>query len=367
MIYDFSILRKNIEIGKLYVESCSISYDSKAKIKRAGQIVISAEKFDMNKKIIKASDYVFFDGTKFFNGTWSFADSIYTYEEFKFDMMTDRIMISINGKSVGIFMIVASPLSYDDKNDKYSLEIYDETFIVDQSCLTSRLFITSGTKYIDFIRMRLTTLGFSNVLSDDSDLSFTSDREFEYGMNELELINLLLTEMNYNSLHIDENGYIKITKKENTLTPKHKYFAGKNSILLNQMTSNFDIYNIPNIFVGVVSNPDVPMMQYTRINDDIGNKLSTIRRGYNVPKTYKFDNIASEEELKTFIDNEYVKSLQTIQVVNISTKIENNHEFEDVVQLHTNDIKGLFREVSWEINLSTGGTMTHTLERAVFI
>lgn len=344
---DFKIVRDGVEIGKLMVESCNIKFDSKARIKRAASMVVDKDNCIMNN--IQYKD-----------------DGIIKIKKLEFDFISDKVQIMLNEKSVGIFVIVASPEKYNDKNNTVQFELYDETYIVDHSYLIERLFISKGSKYSEIITQLLVSVGLSNIICDLSDSTFTTDREFAFGENVLDIINTLLCEINFNSMYVDENGYVILESIKLKKIPKHRYRDGVDSIITGDLTTDFDIYEIPNIFIGEVSNPDFPLIKYKKINDDKMSKLSTISRKYNLVKTYKLDNIPNYDELKKFIDNEYLNSLYTNKSVTLNTDIENNHGYEDMVELNTKGILGLFKEVQWEIEIGSSN-MKHTIERSLFI
>lgn len=349
MIFKYEVLRTRVPIGTLFVESCNIKFDSDANIKRAAQLVVNSNKLKFNTEYIKVND-----------------SRKYMKKEIEFDRIKDRIRVYLDDICLGTFMVCSSPLYTSDKTDNYEFEVYDESFIIDQSGLESRVFVAAGTKYLDFIFERLASLGFESITNDDSDATFLVDREFEFGKNVLELINELLKEINFNSIYLDEFGTIHLTKIREILTAKHKYTDDPRfSIISQPVLVDLDIHKIPNVFIGKVSNPDYPEMVYKKVNDDPTNMLSTKYRGYPVTKTFELDNIASQKELENYIDIEYLKCQQVLERVEISTAIETNHGMLDTVQIDTEDVKGLYKEISWEIECSTSNTMRHTLERNV--
>lgn len=335
-----SILRSGIEIGTLNIINGNVFYDSLSKVKRGAKLVCNDE-FNMKNGI-------------------------------EFNMITDKIqIIHIENNvenSLGIFNVISSPKSIDGKISTFEFELYDDSMIIEQNEIGERLFLKGGIKYLDAISQILTKLNLTKVITDDSNLTLLSDREYSIGTNQLTIINELLSEINFDDLHIDFNGYIHLTKKStNTNTPNWIYRENNASNIYPEVKQNLDLYKVPNIFIGFVSNPDVELFYFKKVNDLINSSISTVNRGIEITKTYNLNNIGSQEELETFINDEYNNSLQQTETVNFKTAIQPFHEFKDVIQLDTEEIKELYIETAWSITLGYNGSMTHSAERKVFI
>lgn len=369
--YGIDIIRDRIKIGEFRSTSCSIKFDSTAEVMRSIKFDASKDNIVMNG-IEEAISQIYFDGSRFFDGTWCFADHKYSITHMIIDLFTDRFRpyIEIDGTFhyLGYYMAMSAPETLSETGSEYSIEAYDETMILKQAKLDSRKLFSAGSAYTTAIERLLVECGFENIFSDPSTGALQTDREFETGTSYLEVINTLLAEINFNDVHINSDGYVYLTKIASKHEPDFVYSDKKDFKLISKISKDDDIYDLPNVLIGTVSNPDISdTIIYKKENNDPSSRISILKRGYKVVKVYSLSNIASESDLQDYIDQKYLESMQTTESVSIETIAEPEHEFGDYVQLSTDLISGLYQEKSWDMTLGTNGTMKHTLERKVFI
>lgn len=372
MIYNYrvDVLRNNTKIGELLSSSLNIKFDSTRAVTRALQLTVNADDVRMVKERKKVRDFIFFDGTRYFNNTWCFVSSVYDEEALVFDMFRDRIrpILIKDGTeySLGNYMIISAPKTINRHGSSYSIEAYDETMILKQSAFTKRTLFTSGTKYINVLNSILTECGFANVNYDDNDAVLLTDREIEPSTTYIDFINTLLDELNYRHIFAGSDGYLYLKRITESNTPNHIYRNGFS--ITGSIESNTDLYDVPNVLTGIYTNPeDRNTYTYTKVNDDVSSKVSTVSRGYKVVKVYRLSNIASNEELRNYIDRKALEAMQTTETLDISTIPEGGHEYGDYVQIDTPQVRGLYKEVAWSIDFGVNGVMKHTLERKVFL
>lgn len=339
--FRMDILRNGIPIGRLLCKSVSIRFDANAEVMRGMQANVYANRQEMTPGF-----------------TWN--------------MFTDRlrpVLIEDGAEtSLGRFMIIAAPESLSETGNYYNIEAYDETMLLKQAAATSRKFFAAGTAYLTAIEQLLTECGFANILRDESTATMQISREFSVGETYLEIINTLLEEMNYNPVHTDVNGYVILTAKQQRGTADFIYRDRTEFKLLGAIERDMDIYEKPNVLVGVISNPQTTPTVYTRENNDPTSILSIYQRGYRVVKMYKMSNMASQEELEAYIDAELLGAMQTTETVNFETLAEGGHEYGNTVQLATDLIEGLYTETFYQIDITPGkARMKHKGERRVFV
>lgn len=289
-----------------------------------------------------------------------------------FERMSDRIspvIIDDNGNDhrVGVFMLVADPISYGSAYDETSLELYDESYILDQSAFSERHYYAAGTPYADVFSNILTESGLVRQMIDPSDSVLAIDREFAVGDNMLESLNLMLEEAGYESLFMDSSGFATCRLKKDDYVPEFIYRSGIDSNIQQSISGNIDVYGIPNVFVGVVSTPDQSVMTYTAENHNLNSELSIERRGYKLTKVFNLDSAPSLEYLKGYIDTLLNESMTALQTISFSSKNEWGHEFKNTLQIETEDISGLYVEKGWSMTFDTNATMNHNAERRVFV
>lgn len=343
--YRVEVLRNRIPIGTLLCRSLSIKYDSNAEVMRGLQCDLYADRQEM----------ITADGVTF-----------------EFDLFTDRIrpiLIEDDKEySLGIFMVISAPKRLSETGSYYDLEAYDETMLLKQGAVTSRTFFDVGTSYIDAIETLLTSVGLTDVFADDNSDTMTISHEYEVGATYLQIINALLSEINFNPVHIGADGYVYLTRKTEPVQADFIYKDRKQFNLIGEIKTETDIYDKPNVLIGVLSNPQESPIVYVRENDDPSSVLSTVRRGYRVVQTYRMSSIASQDVLEAYIDAELLNAMQTTETVEFQTLIEGGHEYRTAVQLSTNLIDGLFTETAWQIDINPSqARMRHTAERRIFI
>lgn len=366
MIYKAVVLRKNVAIGELNIISGDIKYNSESRIKRAANITVEANVLKSNRNIVLNDDLLYPSQDLFPSDTLFLKSKYKETENQVLNKMKDRIKITIDEKTLGKFMIVSSPKKSDGRSETFEFELYDETYILDEANISKRLYFPAGTLYLNAIKSIITSYGFSRVICDDNANALQVDREWEIGENALDIINELLKEINFNSFYIDNEGSAILSRKTKKTKPSHIYRDNIKSVLLPELSQNEDIYKIPNVFIGVVSRPEKSPLIYKKVNDDVNSSLSIQGRGFEITKVENLSDIASEVALKKYIDDLYLKSIQTVEIISFSTGIETDHVFEELIQIETDTISGLYKEVSWGIDLAIDGKMSHTGERSIY-
>lgn len=368
--YKFYITRNGVPIGEAKATSCIVKFDSEAEVTRGLQMVINADYFNMDHIKRLRDDLIYFNGTRKFNNTWTFKGTKYIDETISFNMFSDclRPMVIIQGKeySLGDFIIFSAPKRMSAKSSFYQIQGYDRTMILKQTAFEDRVFFSAGTSYINLIKQLLNACGFVNIISDDSSATLQTDREYEQGTTYIKVINELLEEINFNRVHMEADNYVYLTRNYQKANPDFRYSDKSNFKIKEPLTLTTDIYDLPNVLIGIMSNPDIEEpITYRRENDSVTSQISTVNRGYKVVKVYRLNNIPSEAELIDYIDRKYLEATQATETLELETAVEPMHKFGSMVQIDTDLLKGLFIEKEWTIKFGIGGSMSHTLERKV--
>lgn len=363
MKFNVEVLRDNVPIGTLKLISGDVKYNSESRIKRAANIIVAADELNSNKGIRKNEEYLY-PASDLYPSENLFLKSQFTFSsELSLNKMKDRIRIMIDKQSIGKFMIVSSPKKINENQKTYEFELYDESYKIDEASLSNRMYFPKGTLYLSVIKTILTNYDYPDVINDDSAAVLSTDREWEIGENVLDIVNELLKEINFNSFFLDENGVARLTKKDKKIVPAHVYKEGNLSKIRPDINVSEDVYKIPNVFIGVVSRPEAEPLIYRRVNDNPDSIVSTIGRGFEIVRVENLNDIANEEELKNYIDDIYLQSIQTVEKIEFSSAIESGHTFQELIQIDTRNISGIYKEIAWNIDLSPYGKMTHTAER----
>ena len=366
------LLRQGGKIGEATFKSCTVDYVENADVMRTMKAMIPVDGFHVeNIRIKQDEEYIYFDGTRCFDGSWCFSsiNGLWIETENSFDMFSDRIrpVMAINGTDypLGVFMIVAAPIEDDGKERCYNVEAYDETMILKQSALTSRRYFSGSTVYLSAITTLIAACGLSRVLKDDSIVWFTKEREYAVGTPYLTIINELLGEINYAPVHAGANGYLYLEEKKTKIVADYVY-SDENSKLIDSIKMDTDIYSLPNVIIGYTTSPDrSSVLKYKRTNSDPSSAISIVRRGYNVVETIELSDCHSAGMLQEIVNSRFEEASQATETATITTMPDGDHMYGTYVSLGQNGTNALYREVGWSIEF--GGQMTHNLERKVFI
>lgn len=364
------IIRKYTKIGEALMKSMQIQFVENADVTRTLKVVIPRDGFKTNPIAVLRERKIFFDGTRFFDGTWSFEESSdWVLVDVDFNMFSDRIrpvlIVGDKEHNFGDFMVIAAPMTDDGREKIYSIEAYDETMLLKQSTLATRKYYPTGTLYMDIIMGLLTECGIQKIIKDDTNAAITIDREYSIGTNYLKIVNELLEEIGYSHVYAGADSYCFV-RRNITKNYADFYYNDKNSTITSAIKTDTDIYSLPNVVVGFVSSPDIPtVLRTVRVNDNPNSVISTVRRGYNVVQSYKFDDCPDIDTLSRAVDQKFLEASQATETAEIETMPDGNHEFGSYIALGHSEENALYREVEWTI--TANGTMSHKLERKVLV
>jgi len=252
----------------------------------------------------------------------------------------------------------------------WDVQAYDRTVILQEDSLTEPLYFAAGTEYLDAVQSVLAGAGIANVMiADTSDAILPADREFEIGTKKLEIANALLREIVYDPVWFDVDGVCMITRYAEPSPARidFTYAAGDLSVIARDTQSELDLYGVPNVFIGICSNPDMDQDYVSvYVNDNPVSRLSTGRRGRRiVSEIYQFDAIATQEDLDAAVAKIAFEANQVEEIVTVQTALMPIHGRLDTLALSHPDVEGTVTEHVWELPLEAGAWMTHTCKRLV--
>lgn len=291
-----------------------------------------------------------------------------------FEWLTDELepIIEIDGipKKCGIFIPTTVNISTTDGIKTIDIEAYDRCWLVYSTTTDRIVHFDSGENYVDTITSLLAQCGISKIISKPSDFVFSSDREdWEFGTDYLTIVNALLDEINYKPLWFNSEGYAvlepePLTQSENVArTYNHDNIM---DLVVDRSNLEVDLFESPNVFVCICQNPDKsePLIS-TAINDNPASPLSTVRRGREIMKSYKIDNIPNQDALNDYARLICLENMLIGEKGEITTLIIPNVGVDDIVAVVYPGMDGLYKEIAYEMQLDSGGTMIHHLERLV--
>ena len=301
-------------------------------------------------------------------------------EDEQIDWLNDRIQPFILFKmpdnnwvefSMGIFIMSSPTRVYEDNVIVRNVDAYDLSLILKQDKFTDRYSIGKGVRYYDVIIKILTGSGINinDINIQQTNKVLDRDIEFEIGTEKKIAINQLLTEINYTSLFVDENGiftsyqYISPSERESEITYKDDEF----SVLYPDIQQELDLFDVANVFTVVASNPDTLPLSYTYTNDNANSITSTVSRQRKIVDYREIENISDMNTLENYVKRIAFEASQIYGHVTFNTAIMPVHGYSNVLNLKNTKmgINDKYSETSWRIPLEAGGKMQHTARKVV--
>ena len=292
------------------------------------------------------------------------------------NFLTDRLRpyLLIDGEQypLGVYVITTPTQSKNGDLVQYELTGYDLTYLAQLSRLEERAHYSKGAKYTDVVRNLLVESGIQDVELEPNDSAvLQTDREdWEPGTDRLTIANALLAEINYRSVYMDLDGIVRAGPwQPPTLgNVSHVYRTDKDSVVLPEATIGRDTFDLANVFIREVDNPDLgETLRAVAENTDPSSPISVQNRGLRVVDYEKIDNVASQRELQNMVDNLRLKSYDSTETVSFETGLNPTHGAWDVVRLEHGAHEGIYEETAWSLTLAYDGTMTHEGRRATWL
>lgn len=329
---------------------------------------------------LKATGSISFNSNGDIMGTGAFQireEKLREYAQYYADMrIRPRMLVwqpdgSIMDESLGIYIMMSPVRDGNNNTILLNVDCYDKGIILKEDKLQDRLYIPAGSNYIVQVKNVLISAGIDKFVIENSSLVTTADIEFEIGTSKLDVINDLLYAINYYPIHFDKNGfaetsrYIEPMQREVQLS----YMTDKKSIILEGAQQSNDLYNIPNVVVRYVDNPDGEPLRSVYINENPDSIISTVRRGRNIVDVESVDDIADQDTLDAYTKRIAIEKSQACDSVMLKTGLSTGHGFRNCIFVRDDElgISTKYIEYSWTMDLTVGGTMTHQLKRVIQI
>lgn len=334
--FEYELLNKdNVHIKWLdKVESANVVYSSENELKQKATIDMTldmAEEIDINSRI--------------------------------------RIYHVLNGikNPIGTFLISIPSEDRNSMNKEVSLECHSLLWLLFADKVTTRYTISLGTNVVAEVKRILTNMNFTfDIL--DSTKTTSVHQEWEIGTSYLKIINDLLSSINYTTLYVDAYGkflaipYVFGIDREIEFTYDE---TDINNRLESDNSYELNLFNVHNIFVKYVNNPNVKL--YAKYeNNNPQSETSTINRPPN-PIAEEVRDVSDLQTLFDLCKKECSEETNRYAKCEISTAINPQHLFSNCLYVNLNGVTGKFVEYEWKIECETGGSMSHLLKKVVVV
>lgn len=253
---------------------------------------------------------------------------------------------------------------------------YDRLLILAEDMSTDRVSVDVGAKYTTSITTIMANYG--GIDLPDHDATTPAVIEWPGGTSKLQIVNDLLAAINYTSLSADAMGqfFSNPYKSIDQYTPEWSYTVDRDSVIIPGVDILFDLFNVPNVFVGFISDPDRPVLRSVYTNDNPASPTSTVSRGRNIVAVIEPPQIDRSEELdqaatQALLDEKVQRAAEEMTTqymhADFSTGLMPFHGDGTVAIIDYGEGANPFKEVSWSMDLVAGGQMTHSFRRPVAV
>jgi len=260
------------------------------------------------------------------------------------------------------------------EKDVLQIEGYDGIIRLQQASLATRQEVNGGYVYTDAIRE---SIGYVNLIFtaiEHDPRTLPVDVEWAPGTSFLKQMTDLTDAINYEPLHIDSMGTAtsRPYKAPEDASVLYSYAVDRKSVIIPGIDVELDLFNIPNVFIASVSEPDrLPLRSVFR-NDDPNSVLSTVSRGRDItlvldPGQGETNSAPDQASLDALVARAAQEASQQYEVVEFTTGLMPMHEHADVCMIDYGEGPLRYRETSWSMDLVAGGQMKHSMRRVVVL
>jgi hypothetical protein len=194
------------------------------------------------------------------------------------------------------------------------------------------------------------------VIADPSNALLLCPRVLDGGLSYLEVINDLLLFAAFRSLGVDGmgNAIMRAYQDPSALAPSVAWRSGVGSTFAPSVSHTLDTFDVPNRLQVTCSRPDLPPLVAVAVNDDPGNRFSTVSRGEVIDALpEEVDDITSQAALDDLAKARLSAKTAAVESISVTHSYE-PFELDDCCLLDYGDLvfKGVI--VSSETVLAPG-------------
>lgn len=347
------------------VLSAEVSHSALATIKRTARFTLGYEEtIDYLQDRIRPIARVFIPPGRIYANYFSF------YSQ-QFAALIEEAKEATTSGWVEFYLgefLLSSPVRREENGHVIrDVEAYDGLVILTDDKFDSNYTVAAGTNYVQAVIDILSSAGITKYNIPETDKVLAKDIVFEIGKEKLYGINELLRAINYDSIHVDVNGYFTSAyyRRPEDQASEYEYFTDSNSVTFGGYSENLDSFELYNKWVVKVDRGEDPPLESVYTNDNPESALSTVNRGRNIVEIRELRDIADQATLDTYVERIAYESTQAFGKVTFETGLMPMHDYFDVFNIHFNDlgVSGKYSETSWSMPLEVGAKMKHEIRR----
>ena len=289
------------------------------------------------------------------------------------DWITDELkpILVIDGAEypLGLLTVTTLDVSITETGRTLHIEAFDRGWFLRNTQTQSLLYLPANSVYTDNFNLLLTAGGITNQRITPAAFTLQTSREdWNVGTDYLKIINELADEINYYHIWFDADGFAVLEPETDPDTGIISHILDDDdvlSLMLPDVNISMDYYSSPNVFTVLMINPDKSLMTATAENDDPMSPISIQRRGRRIMKTVTVKNVGSQACLQAMADSMCSKSKLRTDRITVKTGLLPGFGLNELTALKCAGESSICIQKGWTMELVTGGTMTHNLERVV--
>lgn len=269
----------------------------------------------------------------------------------------------------GVFLL-STPMRTIDTQDVVTrdVECYDALKVFTDDKVSTRYTVASGANYVSTVS---TLLGSIPKSVAPSTKTLPAAKEYEPGTTKLSIINDLLSAVNYESLSFDEDGVaiVRAYRDPTGRAEEYVYSANADSLILPDVSEEIDLFNVPNSWTLVVSDPDRTPISSSYTNTDPASPTSTVRRQRTIVDFRTEMDAADQATLDAKVARLAFEASQVYQAIEFTTGLMPIHSGNDIYRITYPGLalNAKFSEQTWEMELRAGASMKHRARRVVTV
>lgn len=196
----------------------------------------------------------------------------------------------------GVYLVSAAPETWTATGRVYDLELLDKATVLDQDKIDKTFTVDTATPILSAIASVIASAGESITVDATVTTTLSSPAVWEAGTSKLQIVNDLLSALNYNSLWVDMTGNFRATPyvvpAKRSLTYEllnginRELVDGASSIYGDEWSRDLDMFGVPNKIIAVQSaSGTAPALVGEYTNTDPASPFSYPSRGRWIVET----------------------------------------------------------------------------------
>lgn len=273
---------------------------------------------------------------------------------------------------LGMFMLSSPALTAANTiRQTRAIDAYDQTFILTSDKTTTRFTVNAGSVVTTEILGLLSGAGIAMRNIVPSPLTMATARDWDPGTPKIVIINALLNAINYQALWFDSDGYAQGIpyRSPAEVGSGETYYDDSKSVLAPEATKNLDLFQVPNKWVAVVSDPERASLRSEYTNTQAASPTSTVSRGFTSVDYREANDVPDQATLDAYVARLAYEASQVYEHTDINTALMPHHEHMDVLDVRYTrlGVQDRYQEVGWSMDLRVGARMKHNLRKLVVV